>query len=254
MKLASVAKIAEKFVADNSPAILTGVGVTGVITTVILTGKATVKAERILRQDAFDNQGNVFFDHDIRDRARLTWRCYIPPAIATTTTVAAIVCANQIGTRRAAAVAAAYSLSEKAFAEYKDKVAEKLGVKQEQSVCDELAQDRVSANPPQEVIVVGDGDVLCYDSMTGRYFQSNMERIRSAQNSINEILLNHMYASLDDFYNMIGLSSTAFTEEVGWNVDRPLKIIFSTVIAEGGKPCLVVDYETVPIRGYNRLS
>jgi len=259
MNLSRLAKQAEKFIVDNSPLILTAIGVTGTITTALFAGRASFKAAEILakeKQEARAVGKSATWDLDLRSKVDLTWKLYIPAVGTGVMTVACIVGANRIGTRRAAAMAAAYSLSEKAFSEYKEKVVEKIGDHKEQRLRDDLAQDRVDKNPvsKKEVIITGNGDVLCYDSITGRYFQSNVETLRKAQNDINHVILNDYYASLSDFYSLIGLASTPYSNEIGWNSNKLLELKFSTVLAEDGRPCVSMDYEVFPIREYFRIQ
>ena len=245
-------KKALKFTSDNSPAILTGIGVVGTVSTGLLAIQGTIKADRILRDDAYDTHGNVYFEHDLRDRARLTWKCYIPAASTATVTVAAIVSSNRIGNRRAAALAAAYAVSEKAFVEYKDKVVEHLGKNKEQKVRDDIQQDRVN-NTTSQIIVSNESKVLCYDKFSGRYFESSMEELKKAQNDLNYKILNDYYASLGDFYDLIGLDQIAISDELGWNSDELLEIAFSTVFSDDQKPCIAIDFRTSPIRRYHRI-
>lgn len=253
MTLSNLAKKAEKLIADNSTVILTAVAVTGTITTAVLAGRASFRAAEILDLENYNRElSDIPEPMDIREKVDLTWKLYVPAIGTGALTIACIVGANRIGTRRAAAMAAAYSLSEKAFVEYKDKVIEKMGETKEQKVRDAIAQDRVDASPvsSREVIITGGGDVLCYDSITGRYFESNVETLRKAQNDINHQIMSSMYATLHEFYNLIGLPSTLYSSEVGWNNDNLLELEFSTVLSEDGKPCLSVEYRTYPIRGY----
>ena len=241
-----------KLVVDNSPVILTAIGATGALTTAYLTGRATFKAAEILQAE-YPN----YYNHvQIRERARCVWRCYIPPAISATLTVAAIITANRIGTRRAAALATAFATAERAFEEYRAKVVEKLGDKKEELVRAEVAQARVDKHPPgdREIIVTGNGSVLCMDAFSGRYFLCDMETLKKAENEINYRVLHDMYASLTDFYELVGLSRTSVSDEVGWNADKMLELKFSGTITEaGGKPCIYVEFTVNPIRGYNRL-
>lgn len=249
MTLSSMAKIAEKFVIDNSPSILTAIGVTGSITTAYLTGKASYQAAHIIRDEEFRR-------HEIvgkKERLKMVWDLYIPAVGVGTLSVAAIIGANRIGARRAAAIAAAYSVSERAFTEYREKVAEQLGQKKEQVVRDAIAQDKVTSNPPDKEIVIVEGEVLCHDGYTGRYFKSNMESLKKAQNDLNYQVLNNYYASLTDFYNLIGLARTTYSDEVGWNVDKLLDLDFSTVLSEDGKPCISINFAVVPVRDYYRI-
>lgn len=251
MNLAEIIKRAEKFTVDNSPVILTAIGVTGSLTTAYLTGKATFKAAELI-QETKGRDEDLWMPAD--DKAKLIWKLYIPAASTAAITVIAIVGANRIGTRRAAAVAAAYTISEKAFVEYKEKVVEKLGEKKEQSVRDEIQQDRVKRRPVDEntVIVTGGGEVLCFDHFTGRYFKSDMESLKKAQNDLNYRILHHSYASLSDFYERIGLPATSFSEEVGWSSDQQLELLFSTCLSQDGRPCIAIDFDVSPIRGYHR--
>jgi hypothetical protein len=261
MTFQTLANQTQKMIADNSPAILTGIGVAGAVTTAVLTGKAAIKADRLITHEQFRNgpitvaEGSTNPVLTPKEKLRLTWQLYIPPAVTGIVTVGAIIMANQIGTRRAAAMASAYVLSEKAFSEYKEKIVEKLGENKERAVRDDLAQDRVNRNPVEErsIIMTGGGDVLCFEPFTGRYFQSDMESLKKAQNDLNYLVLNNYYASLSDFYDLIGLDHTMISDDFGWNSDEMLELKFSTVLATDGRPCLSFEYKTVPIKGYARV-
>lgn len=250
MDLHEIAKRAAKLAVDNSSTILTAIGVTGVVTTAVLTGRATFKASVLIleKEEETDNCLRP------KEMAELTWKLYVPAIGTGAVSIASIIYANRIGTRRAAAVAAAYTLSERAFAEYREKILEKVGEKKETEYRDELAQDRVRKNPPREVIIIEGNSVLCYDAYTGRYFTSNVETLKKAQNDINYAVLNSYYASLTDFYEKIGLPRTSSSDEFGWNSDKMLELKFSAVLTEEQKPCMSIEFAVAPIRDYNRLS
>lgn len=244
-------KSLEKIIHDNSPTILTGVGVAGAVATAVLTGRASFKAAQILEE-----QATQVWQEPIpyKDCVKMVWTLYIPPVVVGTTTIACIVMANRIGTRRAAALAAAYAISEKAMLEYKEKVVDRLGDFKERQIRDEVAQDQVSRSPGNNSIVLVDsGDVLCYDTFSGRYFKSNVETIRRAENQLNHQVLNDNYASLTDWYNLLGLESTEFSDEVGWNLDKLLEINLSATLTQEDKPCLAISFNVAPIRDYYRI-
>jgi hypothetical protein len=261
MDFASFFKGSSKIVADNSPAILSAIAVTGTLTTAYLSGRAAFKAAQIIE----DAKGNADRDFDkawdpdelftLKEKALLTWKLYIPAASTVVMTIACIVAANRIGTRRAAALAAAYKFSERATAEYKAKVVEKFGEKKEQAARDELAQERIDKNPPGEgqVIFTGRGEVLCYEACFGRWFLSDMHLLRKAQNETNVVVIQDGYASLSVFYSLIGLDPTTYSDEVGWNTDNILDLKFSTCLAPDDTPCISVDYTVLPVREYSNL-
>lgn len=258
MPISDVAKNIEKFALNNSPAILTSIAVTGTLTTAVLAGKASFKAAALIAEaeselvpvgeEAIDRRGPL----ENKEKFELVWTLYIPTVGACLTTVMSIIAVNQIGSRRTAAMAAAYSVTEKAFGEYREKVVTKLGEKKEQAVRDEIAQDRVDANPPtpQQLIMVGDTEVLCYDQFSGRYFNSTMETIKQGQNDINFQIINEGYASLNDFYEAIGLEHLNVGDEFGWSTEKRLEVKISTVLSKDSRPCIAVDYYTSPFKDY----
>lgn len=256
MNLGAIYKQAKKAVADNAPAILTAIGVTGTITTAVLASRATFKAGQVMTVRHHELVDDKFDPLPMVDQVKKVfpdiWKYYVPAVGTGAITVACTIGANHLSTRRAAVLASAYSVSQEFFKEYKDKVIEKLGESGEQEVRDEVAQDRVDKNPPRsEIIIVGD-NVLCCDLRTGRYFQSNMEDIRKAENDINWQVLNQFCASLTDFYDKIGLDGTDESDELGWNSDmNQLSIEFSPVFDHKKRPCLGISFNAKPIRGYH---
>jgi hypothetical protein len=249
---------------DNSTTILTGMGVAGVITTTYLTGRATFKAAKLIQEEEDKVAENLSEDLRREGYARvalsktakikLVWHLYIPPGTTLVITVAAILVANKIANKKVAALTVASGISERALQEYKAKVVERLGDRQDQKIRDEVAQDRVNKHPvnAREVILAGTGEVLCFDMLTGRYFQSTMEEIKRAENKINHDLVNFMSASLSDFYDEIGLPPTSYTDSVGWNVNNRMEVQFTTVMSSDNRPCLAIDFVNPPIADYNR--
>ncbi len=227
----------EKLVSQNSSSILTALGISGGITTTVLAAKAGYKSALII--EAYEHEYGLIVTK--REKAELVWKYYIPTALSGGLSVASIIASTRISSRKTAAITAAYSLSEKAFLEYRDKVTETLGDKKEKKIRDEIAQDRVKTNPPSQV-VIGSGPVLCCDLFTGRYFNSDMEALRKAQNDLNAYLMRHDRATISHFYDLIGLPHTSYSWDVGWTSDKLLELDFSTVLSEDKKPCLAFDF------------
>lgn len=71
---------------------------------------------------------------------------------------------------------------------------------------------------------------------------SDMETLRRAQNTLNDRLLKHDYATLDDFYHLVGLSNTSSSSEIGWKSNRLMELDFTTTLSSDGRPCLAFDY------------
>jgi hypothetical protein len=269
MLLTGLVQKAKFVVIDNADTILTGMGVTGTVATAYLTGRASFKAAQLIdhaeREIAQDNEiplndqekaAGMHLTPELTKwtKLKLTWRLYVPAVGVGTTTVTSIVIANRLSAKKIAALAVASGISERALQEYKAKVIEKLSDKQDQTIRDEIAQDRVNKYPPnsREIILAGTGDVLCYDMLTGRYFQSTVEDIKRAENKMNYQLLHHMSASLSEFYDEVGLPPTSYTDSVGWNQTERFEVRFSTVLSPDNRPCLAIDFAHPPQLEYSR--
>lgn len=236
----------ENSVRNNSPAILTALGVSGTITTAYLAGKASFEAcDKIRAEESMYGPADTY-QSMVKERAALVWKGYIPAIASGTATILCIVGASKTGSRRTAAITAAYSISDKAFAEYREKVVEKLGENKERVIRDELAQSHLNNNPPrQDIIISGIGATLTLELYTGRYFSSDMETLRKAQNDINAQLHDQNEATLSDLYHLIGLPDTSESSRLGWDVDRLLNLEYHAILTEDGKPCMAFAYNYV---------
>lgn len=260
ISLSGKVKVLEKLAIDNSPVLLTAIGVAGTIGTVVLVHRAATRAE-IWRRNEINARNEASFKgaelHAItkKEHVQNTWKLYIPTGLSGTATVGAIVMANHIGTKRAAALAAAYTISEKAYVEYREKVIERIGEKEEGKVRNEIAQDRVRKMPPTEgnVLMVAGGDHLFIEMYTGRYFRSDIETIRKAVNEVNYKINTHGYASVSDFYDLIGLAHTGVSDEMGWTSDKLMDVNYDAVLSEDGQPCVAINFMTGPVRDFSRF-
>lgn len=235
----------------RTPEILTGIGIAGMVTTTVLAVKATPKAILLLndRKDELETE-----KLPVIEVVKTTWKCYIPAVVTCSASIACLIGASSVNLKRNAALATAYKLSETALAEYRDAVIETIGEKKERDVRDKVAEDRVKKNPvmKNDVIVTGNGTTLCYDAISGRYFQSNLQKIESAKNKINERMLCENYVALNDFYEELGMEPTKIGDDLGWNIfgDGLIDISFSSQLADDGTPCLVMDYSVAPRYNY----
>ena len=124
-----------------------------------------------------------------------------------------------------------------------------IGEKKEKTVRDAVAKEKITKKPPiqKEIVVTGNGTTLCFESMGGRYFKSDMETLRKVQNDLNRRMREEMNITLNDFYYEIGLDETDVGKYVGWDIDKGyIDIDFSSQLTEDGTPCLVVGFATPP--------
>ena len=254
-KMAQLMRVAKTSITKHSPEILTGIGIAGMITTTVLAVKATPKAIRLI-EEAKEEKGE---DLTKAETVKTCWKAYIPAAAICVASTACLIGASSVSIRRNAMLATAYKLSETAFSEYKEKVVETIGDEKEKIVREKVSEERIKKNPltKNEIIMTDYGDTQFYETLSGRYFKSDIEQIKKVVNYLNKDMLQDMFGtiSLNEFYDELELERIDLGDELGWRVDKGLiEIDFTSKIADNGKPCIVLDYINAPYYGFDKLS
>lgn len=245
---------AKATVVKHKPEILMAIGIGCMVTSTVTAIKATPKALQLLEAA---KEVQEVDELPVVETVKATWKCYIPTAVSGLVGIGCLIGASSVSARRSAALATAYKLSETAFAEYKEKVVETIGEKKEKTVRDKVNKQKLESEPVRksEVIVTGRGETECYDVLCGRRFRSDIDKIKKAENVINERLLRAGYISLNDFYEEIGLPDTDIGNMLGWNTDDGLiKLYFSSHLVDETIPVLTVEFDKAPRYGYDKFS
>lgn len=247
-------KSATRYIQVNSPTILSGLAVVGVITTVIFVHQDTLKAEEVLKQHEEELAEQDAKEQSIETTAKklatktkYVWKCYIPTAVSTAMTIVCIVGSNTVSTKRIAALSAAYSLSETALKTFQEKTEEVVGEKKLARIREEVAGDILTANPQTEAntIYTTHGDTWFYDSQSGRYFKSSTEHVLQTEAQLNMDLVSENEIQLNSLYYALGLPSIDLAEYFGWDISKGHRIKFrrDSKLMENGTPCCVLDYD-----------
>lgn len=230
----TVIKRGTRVAQKNSPNILAALGVSAIFPTAYFAARAGYKHAYVM--------GEHPDDLPVKEQAKIVWKLYIPAAVTGVTAASFMILSTRVSGRRTAAMAAAYSLSERAFAEYREKIIEELGPGKERDIRDQLAEEKVARIEP---IIVEQGKVLCCELHTRRFFHSSMQTLQQAEIYINGELNKHVYVTLDDFYDQVGLEHTSQSDQMGWDSDRHLELQYSTVMSPDKIPCIAFDYNYV---------
>lgn len=262
-KVTELLEKAEIFTKKNSPVILTGLAIVGVISTAYAAYKAGPRADKILeayRKDMRDCHPN---DKEAKravvgETVKKMVPVVAPPIIMGGTTIACIVGSHSVSSRRIAALSAAYSLSETTVKNLNSKMEEMLGEKKARAIKDSIMKDKLKADSERDkkilsdgqLVIPSDGTVLCKDLYSGRLFYSNAEKIKQAIAKCSYEIISDMYISLNNFYEAIDspqLPRIPMGEDLGWNIDDTingkLPITLSALLTEDNKPCLCIDYD-----------
>lgn len=252
-KFSNVINSTKNFLSKHSPEILVGIGITGMVTSTVLAVKATPKALGLLEKAKEEKHGE---DLTAIETVKAAWKPYVPSAIIGVMSISCIVGASAVNTKRNAALATAYAISEKSLLTYRDKVIETIGEKKDKEIREKIAQDEVDKKPVSnsQVIITSKGNTLCMDALSGRYFRSDLDKIKKVINELNRDIVTQNYVSLNELYYALGLEGLKNGSRLGWNInDGLIELSYSTCLAENDEPCIVINYESEPYYDFDKF-
>lgn len=244
----------KKKLSNSAPEILVGFGLVGFATSTVMAVKATPKALKLIDAERDIREENNEPDMNKMDIVKAAWKPYIPSIAFYALSTACIFGSNSIISKRNAAIVTAYKLTEKAYCEYKDAVIEQIGSNSEREIVEKINTRKMKDTEYNETLIIGDGDSIVYDSLSGRYFRTTLLAVEKSVVEMNFRILNDMYASVNDFYEMLGVEFVSTGFDMGWNTDNKLEVYYSTRITEDGKPCIVLNYENQPFVHFDKLK
>lgn len=265
------------FADEHQREIMLGSAIAGTVLTAVTAWRAGIKADKILaEQKAKLEEKSYNYEEDRcytdEEQAEIKKEITIEtvkkmapvvalPALSATGTIISVIGGYKVASKQIAVLSGLYTMSEKAFADYKNKAKEIIGPKKEQEIRDEVNADKIASNPPVNnyIAQTGHGNVLCYDDYSGRYFYCDPEYIRKVVNDVNEQLHGDIYVSLNEFYERLGLSNIKLGEDIGFcEEDGNVSVSFSSTLATIGDrdniPCLVLNYDVSPKYGFGDFS
>ena len=143
LNIKKLLKTTQKGLSKHGPKILTGLGIAGMGTTVILAVKATPKAMQLIEEKKKEEEVDELSPVVV---VKTAYKPYIPAVVLGISTAACLIGANTVSTRRTAALATAYKVTETALSEYKDKVTKIMGEEKAQEVSNEATSEQTIEN------------------------------------------------------------------------------------------------------------
>lgn len=191
---------------------------------------------------------------------------YIPTVFLFGTSATCFILNTLKEERKIATLAGLYSMSEKSFEEYREKVKEMFGKNKENKVRDAVAVDHANRARDKVVYLTGNGDYLCLEAFTNTKFRSSQLAIEQARIRIKDRLRGEMSISLEDVLNEMEVPvrmredpHTGLLEplidrsDIGWTVDDDLEFRYTYTGDDTMEPMLVISFEPPPHPDFNRF-
>lgn len=237
----------------KSPEILTGLGIASMLSSTVLAVAATPTALDKIAQKKEELDTDELTKKEL---LQATWKGYIPAAISGITGMACLIGATTVNGKRNAMLAAAYEVSRTTFKDYREKVVEHIGAEDEKVIREKVSQEKVNKTKMDEgSVIVTSGETLCFDELSSRYFNSDMNKIKRALNIMNNRLMNDMYVSINEFYDLIDIPTTDIGQKMGWHYEGDLlDLELSATITEDDRVCLSINFNQDPKYGYDMFD
>lgn len=229
----------------NSPHLMFGAGVVGVVGTVVLASRATLQVEEVLAdtQDLVAKVNMVAADHpdkytsnnrtrDLtiiysRSAGKLV-KLYGPAIVLGVASIGLLTGAHVTLTKRNTAVMAAYATVDKAFKEYRQRVRDEYGDDKDRELFHGVVEREVYTERENGEPVIEKKRSPAGHSQYARFFDANTNKnahhhpeyntlfLQSQQNYFNNILETRGHVFLNEVYAALGLEHTKAGAVVGW--------------------------------------
>ena len=244
----------------NSPKILMGVGIAGSVVSTVLACKATLKVKDILDEknetveqihNCVEDDTVDYSEEDKKKDLTILYaqtgvklaKLYLPSIALGALSIASIVSGYKILNKRNVALAAAYTVVDKGFKNYRKNVVERFGEE-----VDRELRHNIKAKQIEEKYIDKDGSEktrkkkvyeIAEDKKPGegiseyaKFFDEwntdehskdpeyNLMFLRKQQDYANEVLKHQGYLFLNEVYDMLGIPRTQAGQVVGWIYDE----------------------------------
>lgn len=198
----------------NGSTILTGIAAIGTVGTAVLAVRATPKALECIRREEEAKEENLTAVEIIR----YAGPHYIPAILIGTSAIACMFGANALNKKQQASLISAYAMLDQSYRQYRNKVINLYGNDADVSITDSIAKDEydnaeLCFNPSEE-----DNLVLFYDDFSKRFFEKTKEQVLLAEYHFNRNFVLFCYATLNQFYEMLGIPGIEGGDDLGWSM------------------------------------
>ncbi|HEX4502747.1 MAG TPA: DUF6353 family protein, partial [Scandinavium sp.] len=223
----------------NSPSLLFGAGIVGVVGSTVLACRATLKMQDVLddtKSDLEKAKNLVHDDYSENDRQRdiaiihvqagmKIIRLYGPSIVVGGASIAALTRSHNILNERYAAVTAAYAALDKGFKEYRARVVDKYGEDQDREFRHGSREVEIIDEQGKKQLVTRVGDdgpsvyARFFDPLSTSWSKEpeyNLLFLKCQQTYANDLLLARGHVFLNEVYDMIGVPRSKAGSVVGW--------------------------------------
>lgn len=252
MQASRLIKQTGRLLARNLPTILAIAGTAGMVLTAVASANATIKAVCLVNEAECQKKEEL----TKKEVFYVSAPSYIPVVLMGVATAACIIGSNALNRRQQATLMSAYMFLDTSFKNYKKKITEIYGENADRDVRAALLNEQYVK---QGVVRIRtDETLLFYVDAYGQIFERTYAEIQDAEYQLNRKLAVDGEASVNDFFELLGLNTNEIGACLGWTQEgicdffMPPWIDFEhdLVRLDDGMECYIINFVTEPVAGY----
>ena len=148
------------------------------------------------------------------EKFKKTWKCYIPSTFIATSTVLCIIYSDKVSMNEKIALLNTLTVVQDNYKNLRTAVDRTCDPKTKEEIMKQTVKERV----PKSLYIERTEEKIFYEEYRGKHFTSTIDDVLKAEYLFNKQLSIVGYASLNDFYQLLGLPETNEGSYLGWAV------------------------------------
>lgn len=222
------------------PTVLFVSGIAGIFVSEVMCARDTLKATKIIYDKGIELVPEEEVEHYsdeyilcttkpqyLKECAKATWKCYIPTAVATTATLAALIASNRLTARQIALLSSAVASGGALVQKYRKEILDRTNPEILHEIDSAVANATMKEKRPsvvttgryeEELDDSGDKEYLFYDPFTNMKFRSTRLAVFGAKYYLNRNFAIGSGVPLSMFYAFLGLDLPEPFNQLGWEI------------------------------------
>lgn len=270
---------------EAMPTVLFMTGIVGIFVSEVMCARDTLKAEKILTGEikikmADDNRPEPYADNAkvtmlcntkpqyVKEVVKATWKCYIPTAVATTVTLAALIASNRLTKRQIALLSSAVASGGALVQKYRKEILDRTNPEILSEIDKAVAKAAMEESKPvyidtptlvshkeDEFPAENDVEYLFFDPFTNIKFKTTRLQALAAKYYINRNFAIGSAVAFEQFYNFLGVELPEPYRQLGWELGDDYDSAWIDIDfvrsdepdPETGEPYYIIEYPFEPM-------
>lgn len=202
----------ESFFKKHGDLVLTIISTAGVAAVALSASKAGVTSVNKIDMEERKKERPL----TTSERFKTVFPIYIPTILFTGLTIGSVMLSYTTNKKRTLALISAYGMLNESYTEYKRQTIQNVGASVESKITDDIVVRRFDDDALRDKIMASPDSILCYDMNSSTYFESTLTKLIMAEYQFNRMLSYKEMGSLNDFYELLGISPISGGDIVGW--------------------------------------